>query len=145
MKKLIILLAVVFMTAQVTAQKNLTEVKGYEELTKEELFQVGELAAINSYNDSVGNIILGVFAGSFAVDAVASKNNISKSQYNRWTKRLDLDDRIINDKWFAEGFTTKRKIQIIESIRAGRLGVRIAAIAATIAILTQEDIIDIDI
>ena len=145
MKNLVIVLAVVFMTAPAVAQKSLSDLKPYEELTKEELFQIGEIAAINSYNDSTANIILGIFAGSFAIDAVASNNTISLSKYKRWTKRLDLDEEIISDNWFIDGFVSKRKTQIIESIRAGRLGVRIAAAAATVYLLTEADVIDLDL
>ena len=138
MKKLV--LAVVFMTAPAIAQKSLSDLKPYEELTKEELFQIGEVAAINSYNENTANIILGIFAGSFAIDAVASRHTISARTYKRWTKRLDLDEEIISDKWFTDGFITKRKTRIIESIRAGRLGVRIAAAVATVYLLTEADI-----
>ena len=144
MKKLLLVLAILFLTAPAIAQKNLSDLKPYEELTKEELFQMGEIAAINSYNDGTANIILGIFAGSFAIDAVASKNSINSSQYKRWTKRLDLDEEIISDDWFAKGFITKRKTKIIESIRAGRLGVRIAAAAATVYFLSEADVIDLN-
>lgn len=145
MKKLLLVLAVLFLTSPAIAQKNLSDLKPYEELTKEELFQMGEIAAINSYNDGTANIILGIFAGSFAIDAVASKNSINSSQYKRWTKRLDLDEEIISDDWFAKGFITKRKTKIIESIRAGRLGVRIAAAAFTVWLISEADLTDIDL
>ena len=124
------------------AQKSLSEINSYEELTKEELFQIGEIAAINSYNDDVANIILGVFLGSIAIDAVAS-NNKAGNRYKRWTKRLELDDRIISDKWFKDGFITKRKEQTIQSIRAGRLVGRGAAVVATVYLLTNIDEIDL--
>lgn len=71
------------------SQKSVIEVKPYEELTKEELFQAGRISAIDSYNDEIPNIVLGVFAGSFAIDAVAAKEVIKPRQWRRWTKKLD--------------------------------------------------------
>ena len=144
MKNTITLLTFLLITATVSAQKSLSEIKVYEELTKEELFQIGELAAINSYNDKAPNIILGFFFGSIAIDLVSSTNKINQNKYKRWTKKLDFDDRIISDFWFADGFITKRKEQIIESFRTGRVAARVAATIAVISfvpdILDAEDL-----
>ena len=126
-------------------QKSISETKSYEELTKEELFQIGEVAAINSYKDEIPNTILGFFLGSIAIDAVASKNSVRGDKYKRWTKKLDIDDRIISDAWFTDGFITKRKEMVIESIRTGRLAGRLIAAAATAYILINIDDIDLDI
>ena len=119
------------------SQISLTEIKPYEELTKEELFQIGEIAAINSYQDEVSNTVLGFFLGSLVIDIVAYQKSIPDVKYKRWTKKLELDKKIIYDDWFIEGFVTKRLEQKIISYRKGRVYARAASVAVLFFVLPE--------
>lgn len=139
-KKAVIL--IFFLSNYSFGQINLIELKPYEELSKEELFQIGEIAAIESFNHDASNKVLGFFFGSIAIDWVASEKTLSASErkYKRWTKDLDIDKKIINDDMFVEGFFSKRKEQLVSSFRGGRVLARVASIVAAAFVLP--DIID---
>ena len=123
-------------------QESLTELKPYEELSKEELYQIGEIAAIESFKDDFSNRVLGFFFGSIAMDWVASEKALSASdsKYKRWTKDLDINKQIINDDMFIEGFFSKRKEQLTASYRGGRVIARVVSVV--VAALVLPDIVE---
>ena len=139
-KKAVIL--IFFLSNYSYSQVSLTELKPYEELSKEELYQIGEIAAIESFEDDVSNKVLGFFFGSIAIDWVISEKRLSASdrKYKKWTRDLDINKQIINDDIFIEGFFSKRKEQLAASYRGGRLIARVVAVVA--AFLVLPDIVD---
>ena len=137
MKKIILLL-VVFSTKTLVGQVSVNEVKEFENLTKEDMFLMGQLYASKQYNDDFANIAAGFFLGSLAIDGVSSFKEISDRKYKKWTRKIDLDEKILNNEFFYDGFVYKRKEQAILSMRKGRLIARSAFTLGIILFLIDE-------
>ena len=137
MKKIILLL-VVFSTKTLVGQVSVNEVKEFENLTKEDMFLMGQLYASKLHNDDFANIAAGFFLGSLAIDGVSSFKEISDRKYKKWTRKIDLDEKILNNEFFYDGFVYKRKEQAILSMRKGRLIARSAFTLGIILFLIDE-------
>ena len=136
--KRIVLLLVLFSVRTLAGQVSISEVKEYEDLTKEDMFLMGQLYASKQYNDELTDIAAGFFLGSLAIDASSSFKDFSDRKYKKWTRKIDLDERILNNSFFSEGFVQKRKEQAILSMRKGRLIARSAFTLGVILFLVDE-------
>ena len=137
MKKIVLLL-VVFSIKTLVGQVSVNEVKEFVNLTKEDMFLMGQLYASKQYNDDFANIAAGFFLGSLAIDGVLSFKEISDRKYKKWTRKIDLDEKILNNNFFYDGFVYKRKEQAILSMRKGRLIARSAFTLGIILFLIDE-------
>jgi hypothetical protein len=99
---------------------------------------MGPLYASNQYNDDFAHIAAGFFLGSLAIDGVSSFRETSDRKYKKWTRKIDLDEKILNNNYFSEGFVQKRKEQAITSMRKGRLIARSALTLGIILVLIDE-------
>jgi predicted secreted acid phosphatase len=99
---------------------------------------MGQLYGSKQYNDELTDIAAGFFLGSLAIDGASSFKEISDKKYKKWTKKIDLDERILNNSFFSEGFVQKRKEQAISSMRKGRLIARSAFTLGIILFLVDE-------
>ena len=137
MKKIVLLL-IFFSTKTLVGQVSVNQVKEFDDLTKEDMFLMGQLYASNQYNDDFAHIAAGFFLGSLAIDGVSSFRETSDRKYKKWTRKIDLDEKILNNNYFSEGFVQKRKQQAITSMRKGRLIARSALTLGIILVLIDE-------
>ena len=119
------------------SQGSVDESKSFDKLTSEELFQIGEISAINSYKKNLPNAITGFFLGSTAMD-LTSLAKVKDFKMKKWTSKLSLDEDIIESDWFVKGFISKRKELVIESMRRGRVIGRLVITAAVSILLLNE-------
>ncbi len=128
MKKLFFILLI--LSNFVFGQESIADSKSFDELSSEELYQLGVLSAIDSYNDKVNNSVLGFFFGGFAIDLTASIDIDNQAKYQKWVKKISLSNDIKENRWFIRGFITKRKEQKINSMRKGRIIFSAASVVA---------------
>lgn len=136
--KRIVLLLVLFSIRTLIGQVSVSEVKESDDLTQEDMFLMGQLYGSKQYNDELTDIAAGFFLGSLAIDGASSFKEISDRKYKKWTRKIDLDERILNNSFFSEGFVQKRKEQAISSMRKGRLIARSAFTLGIILFLVDE-------
>ena len=137
MKKITVISFLLF-SSLVFCQKSLAESKDFDQLTKEELYQIGKVSALDSYTKKTTNLVVGIFVGSFAIDVVNGDTNITQ-KYERWVKEIDIDDRFKENKWFSKGFIDARKEMIVKSLRKGRLITRIVGTASLVYLISNDD------
>lgn len=137
MKKITVI-TFLLLSSLVFCQKSLAESKDFEQLTKEELYQIGKVSALDSYTKNTTNLVVGIFVGSFAIDAVNGDTNIVQ-KYERWVKEIDIDDRFKENKWFSKGFIDTRKEMIVKSLRKGRLITRIVGTVGLVYLISNDD------
>ena len=140
--KNVIVITILILSNLAFGQVSIADSKSFDELSSEELYQLGVLTAIESYNNKVNNSVLGFFFGTIAIDLTASIEIDSQAKYQKWIKNLNLSNDIKENRWFIRGFITKRKEQKINSMRKGRIIFAAASVAA-ISILLP-DIVELD-
>jgi hypothetical protein len=70
---------------------------------------MGQLYGSKQYNDELTDIAAGFFLGSLAIDSASSIKEISDRKYKKWTRKIDLDERIINNSFFLKGLFKKER------------------------------------
>ena len=140
--KNVIVITLLILSNLAFGQVSIADSKPFDELSSEELYQLGVLTAIESYNNNVNNSVLGFFFGTIAIDLTASIDIDNQVRYQKWIKNVKLSNDIKENRWFIRGFITKRKVQKINSMRKGRIIFSAASVAAISFLLP--DLVELD-
>ena len=104
------------------SQSSVLETKPIDQLTKQDMYSLGQTYAEFTYKDDSGNIALGFFFGPLAkgVNSMLDKDAYQIQKIIKRHQKLPPKEVIFN-RYFIEGFNRVRKDMAVHSMRKGEI------------------------
>lgn len=133
MKKLLIISCLLFSFISFS-QQSVLDIKEISELTKQDMYALGQTYAEATYKSGLGNGIAGFFFGPIA-KSICSISDKSPQMIQKILRKRNqsVPGQVLANPFFVKGFNATRKQKAIHSMRAGEL----ANVAFIILLITQ--------